>query len=129
MDDLFVALMTAPYAADTVTTVLRLVDAALRRQARVQVWTCGYATTLTARTVGTVKPRDLRDLSAVHPSTATLVGELLAGYPDRLRWQVCRFCSEDRGVPDQIPAVSVLDFSKFRSCVRSARRTVYIGGA
>ncbi|MBF6216470.1 hypothetical protein IU487_36465, partial [Nocardia puris] len=45
--DVLLALMGAPHASDLITTALRMVQALLEQGGRVQVWTCGYATTLT----------------------------------------------------------------------------------
>jgi hypothetical protein len=127
--DLLITLTAAPFGSDVTTTVLRLLDAALRRGASAQVWACGYATTLTLRSLGEGKPADLLDLRAAHPSTAALIGDLLGAYPASFAWQVCRFCADDRGALDHIDGVGVRSFSRFAGQVGSAATTVYIGGA
>jgi len=127
--DLLIALTAAPFASDVVTTVLRLLDATLRRGARTQVWACGYATALTQRSLGLFKPADVLDLRAVFPSTAAMVGDLLREYPESLLWQVCRFCAEDRGALEHIDGVPIRSFSRFAGRVAASATTVYIGGA
>ncbi|MEU9481777.1 hypothetical protein [Streptomyces sp. NPDC048191] len=127
--DLLITLTAPPFDSDTVTTVLRLADATLRRGASVQVWACGYATALTQRGLGAVKPRDLRDLRTEHPSTAAVIGGLLKSHPDTFAWYVCRFCAEDRGATEHIDGIATRSFSRFPRHVAASATTVYVGGA
>jgi sulfur relay (sulfurtransferase) complex TusBCD TusD component (DsrE family) len=127
--DLLVTLTAPPYDSDVVTSVLRLLEAALRRGARVQVWACGYATSLTQRTLGDSKPPDLRDLRAPHPSTAAVIGGLTAAHPRTFAWHVCRFCAEDRGAADHIDGIATRSFSRYARYVAASATTVYVGGA
>lgn len=127
--DVLLVLTAAPYASDTVTTVLRLTDALLRAKAAVRVWSCGYATMLTQRVLGEAKPRDVTDLARSHPTTLTLVAGLLAAYPDTLSWDVCAFCSGDRGASEHLPPVRVRPSSRLAHAVAHAGKTIYIGGA
>lgn len=125
--DVLFALMGAPHASDMTTSVLRLTDALLERASTVQVWTCGYATMLTHSAQGEHKPRNLIDWSREHPSTATLVRELLRAYPDRLHWYACRFCSEERGLAGHIPEVRVRPPFQFADHVKASRKTIFVG--
>lgn len=125
--DLLLAVMGAPHASDMVTTVLRLVDASLRHGARVQVWTCGYATLLTQRSLGQEKPRNLHDLGTDCPTTATLVGGMIAEAAGSLAWHVCRFCGDERGASEHVPGVRVRPPFSFADQVRSATKTVFVG--
>jgi hypothetical protein len=127
--DLLITLTAPPFASDMTTTVLRLLDATLRRGAKVQVWACGYATTLTQRSLGESKPTNVLNLRAVFPSTAAMIGDLLKEHPESLVWQVCRFCAEDRGALDHIDGVPLRSFSRFADRVAASATTVYIGGA
>ena len=126
--DLLLAVMAAPHASDTFTTVLRLLEAALASGARVQVWTCGHATLLTQRSLGELKPRNVVDWTREHPSSAALVRQLLEASGGRLAWHACRFCSEERGATDHIPEVRVRPPFRFVDHVAAARKTVLIGG-
>ncbi len=125
--DLLLALMGAPHASELVTSTLRLTRAALARDARVQVWTCGYATALTASALGRHKPRNVVDWSREHPSTAGIVGDLIDAADGRLTWFSCRFCSEERGVAAHIPQVRVRAPATFGAHVAAADRTLFLG--
>jgi sulfur relay (sulfurtransferase) complex TusBCD TusD component (DsrE family) len=127
--DVLLVVTAAPYASDTVTTVLRLTDALLRAEAAVRVWCCGYATMLTQRVLGEAKPRDVTQLAQSHPTTLTLVSGLLVAHPDTLAWDVCGFCCADRGASEQLPAVRVRPPSRLADAVAHAAKTIYIGGA
>jgi hypothetical protein len=119
----------APFASDLTTTVLRLVTAVLDTGATARVWACGYATTLTQRSLGRRKPANLRDWDRGYPSTAGIVGDLLRSYGGRLTWEVCRFCSEDRGAVGHIDEVRVRSPLRMGALVAAAATVVYIGGA
>ncbi|WP_049579677.1 hypothetical protein [Streptomyces sp. SBT349] len=125
--DVLMVLMGAPHESDLTTSVLRLVQAMLERGGSVQVWACGYATTLTQASLGAHKPRDIAHWSRAYPSTAALVGELLAAFPGRLHWYVCRFCSEDRGAGEQMPGVALRGPSAFAANGAAAAKTMMVG--
>jgi sulfur relay (sulfurtransferase) complex TusBCD TusD component (DsrE family) len=125
--DVLVTIMGAPHADDTVTTALRLVQAALERGGSVQVWTCGYATLLTQRGLGEHKPRNLAAWETEYPTTATVVADLLAAYPDTLHWYGCRFCSDDRGAVDHLPQVVLRPPARYADNVVAAAKTVLVG--
>lgn len=127
--DLLITFTAPPFASDVTTTVFRLLDAGLRRGARIQVWACGYATTLTQSSLGYGKPADLAEPRASHPSTAALICGLLDTYPKSFAWHVCRFCAEDRGALDHANGIRLRSFSRFSRRVESSAKTVYIGGA
>lgn len=143
--DLGLMVTGPPYGSDLTGSMLRLTVAALRRRAAVLVWACGYNTMLTQRSLGPVKPRNPADWHAVHPTTAALVGDLLAQYPSTesqypsaesrspgagsLTWYVCRFCADDRGAGPQVDGVRLMSFSRLRGCVAACRKTLYLGGA
>jgi sulfur relay (sulfurtransferase) complex TusBCD TusD component (DsrE family) len=115
---LFIGVMGAPYESELSTTVVRMVDEALRQCRRVTVWTCGGATSLTLRALGDSKPRNLLDLATGrtdmhYHSTAALAGELLEMSEGRLQWLVCRHCMEERGAIDQMSGVKIVSAFKF----------------
>jgi hypothetical protein len=137
--DLALIVTGPPYGSETLGPALRLVDTALRRQAAVLVWACGYNTMLTQRSLGRVKPRNPLCWDERHPTTAAIVGDLLERYPDEpsrprprqggLTWYVCRFCLEDRGAGPQIDGIRLASFSKLPGCVHRSAKTLYLGGA
>ena len=127
--DLLVFLTSAPHQADTVTTALRITGTALGRGATVHVWACGYATLLTQRSLGEVKPVNLRDRHRAYPTTAALVQCLLTTHQSALTWDACRFCSEERGALAHIDPVRMRSALRLGEVVRSCSKTLYLGGA
>ncbi|MFI9100878.1 hypothetical protein ACIGXA_10145 [Streptomyces fildesensis] len=125
--DVLLVLMGAPHESDLTTSVLRLVQAMLERGGSVQVWACGYATTLTQTALGTNKPRNVAHWSAAYPSSASLVQEMLAAFPGRLHWYVCRFCGADRGAGEQVPEVVMRGPSAFAGNTAAAAKTMMVG--
>lgn len=125
--DVLITLMGAPHADDTTTSAVRLVQAMLKQGARVQVWTCGYATMLTQRALGESKPRNLADWSVDYPSTTALVVELLNAFPDSLFWYGCRFCSDDRGAGEHLPGVVLRAPARYADNVAAAGKTLLLG--
>lgn len=118
-----------PHASDLVTTVLRLADAILRQGGTVRVWACGYATLLTQRSLGENKPANMRAWREVYPTTATIVARLLADYQGRLTWDVCRFCSDERGACGHIPQVRVRSPLRLGEVMSAVPKVLYLGGA
>jgi sulfur relay (sulfurtransferase) complex TusBCD TusD component (DsrE family) len=123
-----------PDGSDSVTTMLRLADAALCRGASVLVWACGYNTMLTQRSLGAVKPRDLTAWDRVHPTSAAIIGGLLTAYPadngqGGLAWYVCRFCAQERGAGEHITGTSLKYFSRLRGYLDRSATTLWLGGA
>ncbi len=125
--DVLVAVMGAPHASDMTTTLVRLLHGVADLGARVQVWTCGYATLLTQRSLGESKPRNLVDWSRRHPTTAAVVRDLLEHRAGQVTWYACRFCSEERGVAEHIPEVRVRPPLRFADHVASAGKTLFVG--
>lgn len=125
--DVLVTLLGSPHRDDLVTSAFRLVQAMLARGGRVQVWTCGYATLLTQRSLGASKPRNPAAWSTDYPSTARLVGGLLETFPDRLHWYSCRFCSDDRGAADHLPGVVLRAPAQYAGNVSAATKTLLLG--
>lgn len=125
--DVLLTLMGAPHASDLTTTALRLTQAMLERGGRVQVWTCGYATLLTQRSLSSRKPRNLADWEVDYPSTAALIEDMLAAFPDQLYWYGCRFCSDERGATDHLPQVVLRPPAGYAANVAAAGKTLLVG--
>lgn len=109
----FFGMMGTPFQSDTVTSLFRMVEAALAQGHRVTVWNCGHATGLSQSTL--VRPRDFFAPKGgdagegTPPHTAQMIQALFRRYPapDQLAWLVCRYCMEERGAVHQIPEVRV----------------------
>ena len=125
--DLLLALMGAPHDNDMATTALRLAEAALRRGAAVDIWTCGYATMLTQRGLGEHKPRNYISWETEYPTSASLAERMLKANSGRLTWHSCRFCSEERGAVDHLEPVRLRPPFKFTEHVYAADTVVVMG--
>jgi sulfur relay (sulfurtransferase) complex TusBCD TusD component (DsrE family) len=111
---IFLGVMGAPFESELVTTLLRLVSEAVSRGYHVTVYACGGATGLTLTTLRDAKPPNMLDEgtpreTAVYPTTARLIEELITKADRRLRWHVCLPCMDERGALDQSELVT-LDF-------------------
>lgn len=126
----FFGMMGTPYQSETVTSLFRLVEAALRQQHRVTVWTCGHATGLSQSTL--VRPRDFllpKEAETFNPNTAELIQALFRQYPepDQLNWLVCRYCMEERGAVHQIPQAKVKIPYSFQHYLSAADTSLVLG--
>ncbi len=97
---LTVALMDAPYEAGTTTTVLRIVDAALRKGINVNVFAYEGAVGLTLQGQA-AHPNPVKGTSAEeqdHPSTARFIAALFEKGADqpKLDWINCGLCVDER---------------------------------
>ncbi|GAA4656351.1 hypothetical protein GCM10023347_02200 [Streptomyces chumphonensis] len=125
--DVLLAVFGGPHRTDLVSTTFRLAHALLDRGATLQVWTCGDATGLTRRSLGDSKPRNVVDWTRDHPSTAAVARGLIADHPGRLHWYVCRFCSDERGMGDQIPEVRRRPPFTFHEHTQAAGKALTLG--
>lgn len=122
----------APYESELCTTLMRMVAAALDRDLEVVVWTCGGATTLTLEGLGEHKPINMLDITSgrrdwIYPSTAAIVRALLEKGAGRLKWLVCRHCSDERAAAEQIEGVRRLAPLKFKDYLESAEAVAVLG--
>lgn len=104
---LFLGLIGTPYESDLFTTTVRLAGEAARQGHQVTVWACGYATALTVAAIGNVKPRNAQAWNTAYPSPAAVVALLLADGEGRIKWLVCRYCSDERGTAGQMSGVRI----------------------
>lgn len=125
--DVLLLLLGSPYESDLTTTLMRLVESALGQGHRLVVWACGGATALTVKTMGRSKPRNPLRPGVHYPSTARIVGALVAGSEGRLRWYVCRQCMEERGATAQIAGVKVQPPFCFLPCLEEADVCLSLG--
>lgn len=124
---LFLGMIGAPYESDLLTTTARLAEAAVRQGHQVTVWTCGYATALTAASQDPVKPRNAIDWDTQYPSPAALAAHLLEWGNGRLAWLVCRYCAEERGTMSQMPGVRIRPPYEFIQRAHAADACLVLG--
>ncbi len=122
-------MMGAPYQSETVTSLFRMVNAALAGGHHVTVWTCGHATGLSQSTL--VRPKDSflpKEAEAFNPNTAELIQALFRRHGARqLDWLVCRYCMEERGATQQIEQVKVKISATFQHYLSSADVSLVLG--
>jgi len=132
MSRLFFGVMGAPYAGEEITTLFRMIDAAIEQQHDVTVWTCGGATLLTQESTGPVLPRNLLALGTPdgerdHPTTANVIRQLMDRAQGRLRWLVCRHCMQERGALAHIPGAKVTSPFKYLHYMQAADSSLVLG--
>ncbi len=126
----FFGMMGTPFQTDTVTSLFRMVESALRQGHNVTVWNCGHATGLSQSTL--VRPRDFfaaRDAGDINPTTAELIQALFRRYPGsgQLEWLGCRYCMEERGTTAQIPEIKVKIPFSFQHYLSAADVSLVLG--
>ena len=101
-----VALMEPPYEAESSTTALRIIDAALRKGINVNVFAYEGAVTMTIKGQSS-HPNPVKGLSADehdHATTARFIEGLfkLSGESAKLDWINCGMCVDERGPAEWI---------------------------
>lgn len=123
---IFFGMMGTPFQSETVTSLFRMVEAALRQQRSVTVWTCGHATGLSQTSL--VRPPDqFRPGMLAGQTTSDLIRALKRTHPGRLDWLVCRYCMEERGNTQQIAEVNVKIPFTFQHYLSSADIALVLG--
>lgn len=94
-----IAVMDPPYESETTTTVLRIIDAALRRGHKVNVFGYEGAVNLTMKEQmphpNPVKGTNVEQQD--HPTTARFIEGLFKLAGGRLEWVNCGLCVDERG--------------------------------
>lgn len=126
----FFGMMGTPFQSETVTSLFRMVEAALAAGHKVTVWNCGHATGLSQSSL--VRPRDFflpKDAEVHNPTTAELIQALFRRYAagDQIEWLVCRFCMEERGATQQIPQAKVKIPFTFQHYLSAADVSLVLG--
>ena len=102
MATLTIALMDPPFESETSTTALRIVDAAVRKGHRVNVFAYEGAVNLTMKDQA-AHPNPVKGTSAEeedHPSTSKFIGGLLV--TEAVDWINCGLCVDERGAGNWI---------------------------
>lgn len=102
MATLTIALMDPPYESETSTTALRIVDAAVKKGHRVNVFAYEGAVSLTIKDQA-AHPNPVKGTSAEeedHPTTSRFIAGLLA--TEAVDWINCGLCVDERGAGNWI---------------------------
>ena len=125
----FFGLMGTPYQSDLTTSLMRMVHEALTQGHEVVVWTCGYGTMLSQRTL--IRPPDFfpgkASETSGHPTTSAMIQGLIEYSGGRLKWFVCRYCMEERGAVHQIEEVSIKIPFTFQHYLNKADVPIVLG--
>lgn len=126
---LTIALMDPPYESETTTTVLRIVDAALRKGHKVNVF--GYEGAV-AMTLKDQKPhpnpvhgRSVEEQD--HPTTAKFIEGLFKMADGRLQWVNCGLCVDERGSANWVDGVKRGGPGDFYKWTTESTTTLTIG--
>lgn len=105
MATLTIALMDPPYESETSTTALRIIDAAVRKGHRVNVFAYEGAVNLTVKDQSPhsnpVKGTSLEEED--HPTTSKFIDGLLS--TEAVDWINCGLCVDERGAGNGIDGV------------------------
>ena len=125
----FFGMVGTPSQSETVTSLFRMVESALRQGHVVTVWNCGHATGLSQTTL--VRPRDYfapKDREDFNPSTAEIIQALFRYYgSEQLQWLVCRYCAEESGSVDHIHEAQVKIPFSFQYYLSAADVSLVLG--
>ena len=129
MAKLTIALMDSPYESETTTTVMRIVDAALRKGHSVNVFAYEGAVSLTlkdqAQHPNPVKGTSIEQQD--HPTTAKLVQGLFKMSDGRLGWINCGMCVDERGATQWVEGPKRGGPGDFYKWSQESNNTLVIG--
>ena len=104
MPKLTIAIMDGPYESETSTTIMRIVDAALKKGHSVNIFAYEGAVSLSLKGQ-TQHPNPVKMTSVEqqdHPTTAKLIQGLFKMSDGRLNWINCGMCVDERGATDWV---------------------------
>ena len=129
MAKLTIALMDSPYESETTTTVMRIVDAALRKGHAVNVFAYEGAVSMTlkdqAQHPNPVKGTTVEQQD--HPTTAKLVQGLFKMSDGRLSWINCGMCVDERGATQWVEGPKRGGPGDFYKWTQESNNTLVIG--
>ncbi|TML63837.1 MAG: FeS-binding protein [Actinobacteria bacterium] len=122
------ALMDPPYETAATTTAFRIIDSALRKGHKVNVFAYEGAVNLTMAGQSP-HPNPVKGTSAEeeeHPNTKDWVSSLLKNHGDRLEWINCGLCVDERGAADTVEGPKRGSPKEFAEWVKASDNTVVI---
>lgn len=129
MAKLTIALMDSPYESETTTTVMRIVDAALRKGHTVNIFAYEDAVSLSlkdqAQHPNPVKGTTVEQQD--HPTTAKLIQGLFKMSEGRLNWINCGMCVDERGATQWVEGPKRGGPGEFYKWTQESTNTLVIG--
>ena len=129
---LTISLMDPPYESETTTTVLRIVDAAVRKGHNVNVFAYEGAVALPMKTQA-AHPNPVKGTTAEeghHPTTSGFISALFEAAKAndaKLDWVNCGLCVDERGATDWIEGVRRGGPADFVKMAQESTNTLVIG--
>ncbi|MER3452810.1 MAG: FeS-binding protein [Acidimicrobiia bacterium] len=123
-----IALMDPPYETETTTTAFRIIDAALRKGHKVNVFAYEGAVNLTMAEQAP-HPNPVKGTSVEeeqHPTTKDWAAALFRAYPGQLEWVNCGLCVDERGAGNWIEGPRRGGPKEFAEWVEASDNTVVI---
>ncbi len=127
MATITIALMDPPYEAETTTTALRIMDAAVRKGHRVNVFAYEGAVNLTMKDQA-AHPNPVKGTTAEeedHPTTSRFIAGLLS--TEQLDWINCGLCVDERGSGNWIDGARRGAPADFFKWTQESTNTLVIG--
>ena len=127
MATITIALMDPPYEAETTTTALRIVDAAVRKGHQVNVFAYEGAVNLTMKDQA-LHPNPVKGTTAEeedHPASSRFIAGLLA--TEQVSWVNCGLCVDERGAGDWIDGAERGAPADFFAWTQESANTLVIG--
>jgi tRNA 2-thiouridine synthesizing protein D len=128
MATITIALMDPPYETERTTTAFRIVDAALRKGHKVNVFAYEGAVNLTmaeqAPHANPAKGTTVEEED--HPTTKEWVEALFKAAGDRLDWVNCGLCVDERGAGNWVPGPRRGGPKDFVDFVQASEQTLVI---
>ena len=123
------SLMDPPYESGTTTSVMRMIDAALRKGHKVNVFAYEGAVNLTVKEQKQ-HPNPLKGTTVEqqdHPTTARFVEGLFKISEGRLQWTNCGLCVDERGPTEWIEGPKRGGPGDFYKWMQESDTTLVIG--
>jgi tRNA 2-thiouridine synthesizing protein D len=127
MATITIALMDPPYEAETTTTAMRIMDAAVRKGHQVNVFAYEGAVNLTMKDQE-AHPNPVKGTTAEeedHPASSRFIAGLLA--TEQVDWINCGLCVDERGASNWIDGARRGAPADFFAWTQESTNTLVIG--